>query len=119
MKNNKLLKVLSILAIAIMLFAILTLPVCADETTTAAANTSNANPQIQINPDFDANQTIRAVFNWIVGILAIIGAGVGGFHIVMGQLNQDPKERNGGIIALIISLAAGGLMLTILNMVLK
>lgn len=109
MKKHRIIKALSTLAIALMLLSLVALPICADTTNS---------PQIQINPDFDANSTIRAVFNWIIGIVAIIGAGVGGFHIVMGQMNQDPKERNGGIITVIISLAVGGLMLTILNMVL-
>lgn len=109
MKKHRIIKALSTLAIALMLLSLVALPICAE--------TANS-PQIQINPDFDANSTIRAVFNWIIGIVAIIGAGVGGFHIVMGQTNQDPKERNGGIITVIISLAVGGLMLTILNMVL-
>ena len=108
MKNNKFFKVFTFIAIAIMLFAF-SLPVCAETT---------SSPQIQINPNFDANQTIRAVFNWLIGILAVAGAGVGGYHIVMGQINQDPKERSGGIITVIISLAVGGLMLTIINMVL-
>lgn len=110
MKNNKIFKALTFIAIAIMLFATLALPAFAEETT--------ASPQIQINPNFDANQTIRAVFNWLIGILAVAGAGVGGYHIVMGQINQDPKERNGGLVTVIICLAVGGLMLTIINMVL-
>lgn len=110
MKNNKIFKALTFIAIAVMLFATLALPAFAEETTSS--------PQIQINPNFDANQTIRAVFNWLIGILAVAGAGVGGYHIVMGQINQDPKERSGGIITVIISLAVGGLMLTIINMVL-
>ena len=110
MKNNKIFKALTFIAVAVMLLAMFALPVCAEETTSS--------PQIQINPNFDANQTIRAVFNWLIGILAVAGAGVGGYHIVMGQINQDPKERSGGIITVIISLAVGGLMLTIINMVL-
>ena len=110
MKNNKIFKALTFIAIAVMLFAMFALPICAEEATSS--------PQIQINPDFDANKTLRAVFNWLIGILAVAGAGVGGYHIVMGQINQDPKERSGGIITVIISLAVGGLMLTIINMVL-
>lgn len=108
--KNKIFKALTFIAVAVMLLAMFALPVCAEETTSS--------PQIQINPNFDANQTIRAVFNWLIGILAVAGAGVGGYHIVMGQINQDPKERSGGIITVIISLAVGGLMLTIINMVL-
>ena len=108
--KNKFFKALTFIAIAIMLIAALALPAFAEETT--------ASPQIQINPNFDANQTIRAVFNWLIGILAIAGAGVGGYYIVMGQINQDPKERSGGIITVVTSLAVGGLMLTIINMVL-
>ena len=110
MKKNKIFKALTFIAIAVMLFAMFALPICAEDTTSS--------PQIQINPDFDANQTIRSVFSWLIGILAVAGAGVGGFHIVMGQINQDPKERSGGILTVIISLAVGGLMLTIINMVL-
>ena len=111
MKKNKIFKALTFIAIAVMLLAMFALPICAEDTTSS--------PQIQINPDFDANQTIRSVFSWLIGILAVAGAGVGGYHIVMGQINQDPKERSGGIITVIISLAVGGLMLTIINMVLK
>lgn len=111
MKKNKIFKALTFIAIAVMLLAMFALPICAEDTTSS--------PQIQINPDFDANQTIRSVFSWLIGILAVAGAGVGGFHIVMGQINQDPKERSGGILTVIISLAVGGLMLTIINMVLK
>lgn len=110
MKNNKIFKALTFIAVAVMLLAMFALPICAEETTSS--------PQIQINPNFDANQTIRAVFNWLIGILAVAGAGVGGYHIVMGQINQDPKERNGGLVTVIICLAVGGLMLTIINMVL-
>lgn len=110
MKKNKIFKALTFIAIAVMLLAMFALPICAEDTTSS--------PQIQINPDFDANKTLRAVFNWLIGILAVAGAGVGGYHIVMGQINQDPKERSGGIITVIISLAVGGLMLTIINMVL-
>ena len=110
MKKNKIFKALTFIAIAVMLLAMFALPICAEDTTSS--------PQIQINPDFDANQTIRSVFSWLIGILAVAGAGVGGFHIVMGQINQDPKERSGGILTVIISLAVGGLMLTIINMVL-
>lgn len=111
MKKNKIFKALTFIAIAVMLLAMFALPICAEDTTSS--------PQIQINPNFDANQTIRSVFSWLIGILAVAGAGVGGFHIVMGQINQDPKERSGGILTVIISLAVGGLMLTIINMVLK
>lgn len=110
MKKSKIFKALSIIAIAVILFAF-SIPVGAVETTSS--------PQIQINPNFDANQTIRAVFNWLIGIIAVIGAGVGGYHIVMGHINQDPKERNGGIVTVLMCLAVGGLMLTIINMVLK
>lgn len=110
MKKSKIFKALSIIAIAVILFAF-SIPVGAEETTSS--------PQIQINPNFDANQTIRAVFNWLIGIIAVIGAGVGGYHIVMGHINQDPKERNGGIVTVLMCLAVGGLMLTIINMVLK
>lgn len=109
MKKNKIFKAISLIATAIILLTIFALPICAETT---------SSPQIQINPDFDANQTIRAVFNWLIGILAVAGAGVGGYHIVMGQINQDPKERSGGIITVIISIAVGGLVLTIINMVL-
>lgn len=109
MKNNNLFKTISIITTIIILLIIFTIPISAQ---------SPSSPQIQINPNFDANQTIRTVFNWLIGVLAIVGAGVGGYHIVMGQVNQDPKERSGGIITVIISLAVGGLMLTIINMVL-
>lgn len=110
MKKNRIFKAFSLIATAIMLLVIFALPISAEPT---------VSPQIQINPDFDANQTIRAVFNWLIGIIAIVGAGVGGYHIVMGQISQDPKERNGGIVTLIMCLAVGGVMLTILNMVLS
>ena len=110
MKKNKIFKALTFIAIAVMLFAMFALPICAEDTTSS--------PQIQINPNFDANQTIRTVFNWLISILAIAGAGVGGYHMIVGNANQDPKERSGGFMTIIFSLAVGGLMLTIINMVL-
>lgn len=109
MKKTKILKIITTTVLCLVLFLTLALPICA----------ATGNPQIQINPDFDANKTIRAVFNWLIGIIAVIGAGVGGYHIVMGHINSDPKERNGGIVTVLIALAVGGLMLTIVNMVLK
>ena len=45
MKNNKIFKALTFIAIAVMLFATLAIPAFADETTSS--------PQIQINPDFE------------------------------------------------------------------
>ena len=112
MKNTKrnLGKMLAMAVAIITVLLIMTVPAFATDTTPS--------PQIEINSSFDANDTIRSIFNWLIGILVIIGAGVGGVHIVLGQVNQDFKERNGGIITLIISIAVGGLMLLILNMIL-
>lgn len=109
MKNNKIFKVLTFIAIAVTLFAMFALPICAETT---------SSPQIQINPDFNANTLLRVIVNFVVGILALLGALFGGWKLVMGQINDDPKERNGGIIVLVLCLVAGGLILTVLNMVL-
>ena len=83
-----------------------------------AAETETGTPQIQFNTNFNANDAIKTIFNWIIAIIGLAGVGIGGFHIVMGQINQDTKERNGGIITLFVSLAAGGLMILLLNMIL-
>lgn len=112
MKNSKKLvrKISVILVSVIALLLVTSIP--------AFAATDVPQIQVQLNPNFNANNTIRTIFNWLIGILAIAGVGIGGFHIVMGQINQDTKERNGGIITLIISLAVGGLMILLLNMIL-
>ena len=110
MKKNKIFKALTFIAIAVMLLAMFALPICADETTSS--------PQIQINPEFDANKTIRAIFNWLVSIIALIVIGVGGFNFVIGHTNNEPTQRNQGLITILVGLAAGGLILTVLNMVL-
>lgn len=109
MKKNKIFKALTFIAIAVMLFAMFALPICAETT---------SSPQIQINPDFDANKTIRAIFNWLVSIIALIVIGVGGFNFVIGHTNNEPTQRNQGLITMLVGLAAGGLILTVLNMVL-
>ena len=111
MKNNKIFKVLTFIAIAVMLFATLAIPAFADETTSS--------PQIQINPDFNPNTLLRIIVNFVVGILALLGALFGGWKLVMGQINDDPKERNGGIIVLVLCLVAGALILVVFNSVFK
>ena len=111
MKNNKIFKALTFIAIAVMLFAMFALPICAEETTSS--------PQIQINPDFNPNTLLRVIVNFVVGILALLGAIFGGWKLVMGQINDDPKERNGGIIVLVLCLVAGALILVVFNSVFK
>ena len=112
MKNSKkLIKTISFILVSVVALLLVT-------SIPAFAATDAPQIEVQLNPNFDANNTIRTIFNWLIGILAIVGVGIGGFHIVMGQINQDTKERNGGIITLIISLAVGGLMLLLLNMIL-
>ena len=110
MKKNNIFKALTFIAVAVMLLAMFALPICAEETTSS--------PQIQINPDFDANKTIRTIFNWLVSIIALIVIGVGGFNFVIGHTNNEPTQRNQGLITILVGLAAGGLILTVLNMVL-
>lgn len=111
MKKNKIFKALTFIAIAVMLFATLAIPAFADETTSS--------PQIQINPDFNPNTLLRIIVNFVVGILALLGALFGGWKLVMGQINDDPKERNGGIIVLVLCLVAGALILVVFNSVFK
>ena len=111
MKKNKIFKALTFIAIAVMLFATLAIPAFADETTSS--------PQIQINPDFNPNTLLRVIVNFVVGILALLGALFGGWKLVMGQINDDPKERNGGIIVLVLCLVAGALILVVFNSVFK
>lgn len=109
MKKTTLQKTITIILSIVAILMVTALPAVAAET---------CSPQIQVNPNFDANSTIRTIFNWLVSIIALTGAAIGGWHIVMGQMNQDTKERNGGIVTLIMSLSVGGLMLLLLNMIL-
>ena len=106
MKKHRIIKALSTLAIALMLLSLVALPICADTTNS---------PQIQINPDFDANATLKLVVNLIVATMALIGAIFGGWKLVMGQINDDPKERNGGILTLVLCLVAGTIVLVVFN----
>lgn len=112
MKRNKIIKVLSFAAVAILLLTMFALPISAEETAVQS-------PQIQINPDFNPNTLLRVIVNFVVGILALLGALFGGWKLVMGQINDDPKERNGGIIVLVLCLVAGALILVVFNAVFK
>lgn len=109
MKKHRIIKALSTLAIALMLLSLVALPICAETTNS---------PQIQINPDFDANATIRAIFNWLVGIIALIVIGIGGYNFIIGHTQNEPTQRNQGLITILVGFAAGGLILTVVNMVL-
>lgn len=110
MKKNNLIKAIILTTMIVCSIIVLVVPAAAAETTTS--------PQIQFNSEFNANTVIKTVFNWLVGIIALIGAGIGGWHIASGSRNQDQKELVSGIVTIVISLAVGALMLVILNMVL-
>ena len=107
---KKLVKILSVVLCITALAAVFAIPTLAAETTAA--------PQIQFNTNFNANEVVRTIFNWLIGIIALVGAGIGGWHIASGARNQDPKETTSGIVTIVISLAVGGLILIVLNMIL-
>ncbi len=67
---------------------------------------------------FDGNEIVRKLVNTITGILAVSGIIVGGVQIFSGIIGQDPKQRNTGIVTIITSLTVGGVILTIINMIL-
>ena len=50
-------------------------------------------PQIQVNPDFNANNAIRDIFDWLGSIIAIICIAAGAVLLVLGFINQDNKEK--------------------------
>lgn len=83
MKKTTLQKTITIILSIVAILMVTALPAVAAET---------GSPQIQVNPNFDANSTIRTIFNWLVSIIALTGAAIGGWHIVMGQMNQDTKQ---------------------------
>lgn len=68
--------------------------------------------------DFDGNAIVRTIINSIIGIVAVAGIVIGGLQIFSGTVGQDPKQRNTGIVTAIISLSIGGIILTIVNMIL-
>lgn len=68
--------------------------------------------------DFKGNDVVRTLVNTITGILAVSGIIVGGVQIFSGIIGQDPKQRNTGIVTIITSLTVGGVILTVINMIL-
>ncbi len=110
MKNTK-----KIIKTSIALVMVLML--CSATAVPAFAATAST-PSI-FNGTFDPGNVIKTIINWIVGILALAGVIVGAVQIVLGGfINDDPKQRNTGIITLLISLAVGVLILTVTNMIL-
>lgn len=111
MKRNKIIKVLSFATVAILLLTMFALPISAEETAVQS-------PQILINPDFNPNTLLRAIINMIIGFIILVAAVAGGWNIVDGQRENDTKQRNGGIITIVVAFFVGALILIVVNAVL-
>lgn len=110
MKKTTLFKAISFTLALTLVSMLALLPISAAET--------SANPGI-ILKDFNGNDIVRTIVNAIVGLLALFGAVYGGWQLAQGLIGQDPKEKQQGILTLIGSLLIGGLILVIVNMMLK
>ena len=90
MKRNKIIKVLSFVAVAILLLTMFALPISAAETT------SNV-PQVSfINPDFKISDLLQFIF-WF-GEISILAIGViaGLINIWIGVQKDEPNKKNNG-----------------------
>lgn len=107
MKRNKIIKVLSFAAVAILLLTMFALPISAEETVQS--------PQILINPDFNPNALLRTIINTIIAFIIIAAAVMGGWNIVDGQRDNDPKQKSAGVITILVAFFVGALILIVVN----
>ena len=67
--------------------------------------------------NFDPNAVARVIVNTLVGLIVIIGVVYGGWMLGQGFTSEDPKEKRTGIAAIMAALVVGGLVITVVNMV--
>ncbi len=75
-------------------------------------------PALQFK-EFDPNQIVRIIANTIVTLAVLCGILYGGWTLAQGFTSQDPREKQQGIVTMIGSLAVGGLIMVILNLILN
>lgn len=67
--------------------------------------------------NFDPNAVARVIVNTIVGLIVIVGVVFGAWQLGQGFTGDDPKEKRNGITAILAALVVGGLLVTVVNMV--
>ncbi len=112
MKKSTFKRIASVLFTVVLLAAAAALPISAE--TTAAVDY----PTINVNPNYSPNAIIRTIANTIVTLIAIAGVVYGGWTLAQGLIGHDPKEKRDGILTLFGALILGGLILTVLNLIL-
>ncbi len=81
------------------------------------ALTEAINAGIQIK-DYDTNEIIRTIVSYFAALIAIIGVVYGLWQLAMGYWKDSPQDRTAGLVSVIASIAAGGLIYIVVNMIL-
>mgnify|MGYP003309356163 CR=1 FL=1 len=68
--------------------------------------------------DFNTNEIVRTIVSFFGGIICIASVIVGIVLIFMGKMSNDHKQFSQGIMTILIGLSCGGLMITVVNMIL-
>ncbi len=82
---------------------------------TALTETMNAGIQIK---NYNTNEIIRTIVSYFAALIAIIGVVYGLWQLAMGYWKDSPQDRTAGLVSLIASIAAGGLIYIVVNMIL-
>lgn len=82
-------------------------------TTTVGADIS-----VNLNPDFDANTTIKAIINLFVVAAIITGLVAGGNMVIESLSEESPSRRRQGIYVIVGTLVIGGGVIAIVNSIL-
>lgn len=109
MKKTTLVKILSIVCSLVLLCFVAVVPVFAD----------SPEFEIELKDDFSINKTIRTIFNCLALVILIVCVGAGGVQIGLGAARGNDKERNDGLMILIIGAGVAVVMLTVLNVIIK
>ena len=80
--------------------------------------TLNSSTGIQIK-NYNTNDIIRTVVNFFAALIVIVGGVYGLWQLAYGFWTDNPKDKVAGIVSLVASIATGGLMFIIVNLVLQ
>ena len=119
MRTKRISKLLVAVLAVLMVLSTLALPVFAESTIDMdrLAMTLTTSSAFE-SKDFSPNDVVRTLVNTIVGLIAVVGLLWGAYQFATSFSGDDPKERRNGISAMVASLVIGGLIITVINMIL-
>ncbi len=67
--------------------------------------------------NYNPNEIARTIVNSLMAIVTVAGLVYGGWHLAVGIWEKDGNEKKTGIIAMLGSLVIGGLVITVVNLI--